>query len=74
MAIGKIVHLGVDLVILSAALAGIRRSTGLRVKTEGLTDSKTFAEYMDKYLAVGETTVDLAAAQMSSFPKYFTRD
>ncbi|KAJ2076860.1 hypothetical protein H4R24_005468, partial [Coemansia sp. RSA 988] len=52
MAISRLVHLGVDLVLISTALAGIRRSTGYKLKPESLTDSKTAGEYIDKYLYV----------------------
>ncbi|KAJ1997327.1 hypothetical protein GGI04_005448, partial [Coemansia thaxteri] len=64
MAIGKLVHIGVDLVLLSTALAGIRRSTGLKVKTDSLVDSKDMQGYIQQYLNVGEKTLDLAAWQM----------
>ncbi|KAJ1735377.1 hypothetical protein LPJ61_000582 [Coemansia biformis] len=74
MAFGKIVHLGIDLVLLSAALAGIRRSTGMRVNTDSITDSKAIGGYLDRYLAIGEKTIDLAAWQMSQYPTYFARD
>ncbi|KAJ2310339.1 hypothetical protein H4S02_004466 [Coemansia sp. RSA 2611] len=74
MALGKVVHFGVDLVLLSAALAGIRRSTGYKLNSQNLTDSKSIQEYIDKYLFVGEKTIDLAASQMSSYPNFFSRD
>ncbi|KAJ2000044.1 hypothetical protein H4R26_004796 [Coemansia thaxteri] len=74
MAIGKLVHIGVDLVLLSTALAGIRRSTGLKVKTDSLVDSKDMQGYIQQCLNVGEKTLDLAAWQMGSSTKYFTRE
>ncbi|ORX69649.1 DUF1748-domain-containing protein [Linderina pennispora] len=74
MALGKLVHIGVDLVLFSTALAGIRRSTGFKVKTEGITDSEDMRGYIQKYLNLGEKTLDVAAVQMSSWPKYFTRE
>ncbi|KAJ2802715.1 hypothetical protein H4R20_003175, partial [Coemansia guatemalensis] len=74
MAVAKLIHLGVDLVLISTALAGIRRSTGYRLKSESLTDSKTAGEYIDKYLYVGEKTIDMATSQMSSYPRFFSKD
>ncbi|KAJ2769024.1 hypothetical protein IWQ56_002713 [Coemansia nantahalensis] len=74
MAIGKIVHVGIDLVLLSTALAGIRRTTGLRVNPDNVTDSKSIGNYLDSYLSIGEKTLDLAAWQMSQYPSFFTKD
>lgn len=74
MAIGKLIHISVDVVLFSAALAGIRRTTGLKFKPESITDSKDMQGYVEKYLNVGEKTLDIAAAQMSIYPKYFSRD
>ncbi|KAI7833791.1 hypothetical protein BX661DRAFT_177552 [Kickxella alabastrina] len=73
MAIGKLVHITVDLVLLSTALAGIRRSTGLKFKPESLTDSKDIQGYVDTYLNIGEKTVDFAAFQMSTSSNYFAK-
>ncbi|KAJ2708619.1 hypothetical protein H4R19_004659 [Coemansia spiralis] len=74
MAFGKIIHLGVDLVLLSTALAGIRRSTGMRVNPDNLTDSRSIGSYLESYLSVGEKTLDLAAWQMSQYPSFFAKD
>ncbi|KAJ2817928.1 hypothetical protein IWW50_005996 [Coemansia erecta] len=74
MVLGKVVHLSVDLVLLSTALAGIRRSTGYKLNTDSLSDSKSVQEYADKFLLIGEKTINFAAWQMSSLPKYFDKD
>ncbi|KAJ2124960.1 hypothetical protein IW147_001347 [Coemansia sp. RSA 720] len=74
MVMGKALHLGVDLVLVTTALAGIHRATGYKLNTTHLTDSKTIDGFLDKYLQVGETALDYAALQMRAFPKYFTKD
>ncbi|KAJ1647067.1 hypothetical protein LPJ64_001531 [Coemansia asiatica] len=73
MAIGRFVHIGVDLVLLSAALAGIRRTTGLKFKPDSLTDSKDVQGYIESYLNIGEKALDIATAQMGNSPGYFSK-
>ncbi|KAJ2358859.1 hypothetical protein IWW50_000302 [Coemansia erecta] len=74
MALGKVVHFGVDLVLLSTALAAVHRATGYKLNTSRLTDSKTIDSYVEKYLLLGESTLDYTADQMRAFPKYFSKD
>ncbi|KAK9468880.1 hypothetical protein V1512DRAFT_233904 [Lipomyces arxii] len=71
MALGKLVHYGVDLVLVSAILAGVKRSTGLMFKTETI-ESTEFRSAVDKYLGVGEWVLDTSVAFMNTSP-YFTR-
>ncbi|KAJ1993467.1 hypothetical protein GGI25_002787, partial [Coemansia spiralis] len=59
MVLGKLIHYSVDLVLVSTALAGIRRSTGYKLNTENLVENKDVRGYLDKYLAIGERTIDL---------------
>ncbi|KAJ2725774.1 hypothetical protein GGI07_000981 [Coemansia sp. Benny D115] len=73
MAIGKLLHISVDLVLLSTALAAIRRSTGLKFKPESLTDSKDIQGYIENYLTIGEKTVDYASWQMNNSSTYFSK-
>ncbi|KAJ2519335.1 hypothetical protein H4217_000584 [Coemansia sp. RSA 1939] len=73
MALGRIAHIGIDLILLSTALAGIRRSSGYRLKTEALIENKDMRSYLDKYLAFGETALDFASRQMEARPEYFTK-
>ncbi|KAJ2375716.1 hypothetical protein GGI05_007106, partial [Coemansia sp. RSA 2603] len=63
MALGRLIHIGVDLVLVSTALAGIRQATGLKFKPESLTDSKSLQSYINTYLSIGEKTVNLAVYQ-----------
>ncbi|KAJ2459871.1 hypothetical protein GGF42_001196 [Coemansia sp. RSA 2424] len=74
MVVGKLIHISVDLVLLSTALAGIRRSTGLKLKPDGLVEGKDMQGYIERYLSVGEMTMDFAVARMGSSTTYFTRD
>lgn len=66
--LSKIVHIGVDLVLVSTALAGIRRATGLAPKLED--PNSTAQTAIRKYLQVGEQVVDYSIAQMAN-SKYF---
>ncbi|KAI9510966.1 DUF1748-domain-containing protein [Russula earlei] len=57
--LGKLIHLGIDAVLLSAFLAGIKRSTGL---TPNLTQvpNKDVRQLLRTYLEVGEYVFDFA--------------
>ncbi|KAH3682195.1 hypothetical protein WICPIJ_006816 [Wickerhamomyces pijperi] len=69
---GKTIHFGIDLILLSTALAGIKRNTGLTIKSEKITDSKDFQGYIESYLNVGEKSYDMSVAWMSG-SEYFVR-
>ncbi|KAG0000897.1 hypothetical protein BGZ79_005343 [Entomortierella chlamydospora] len=69
--ISKIVHYAADAVLVSAVLAGIKRSTGLSVATNKI-ESDDVRVYVDKYLTIGEWVVDQGTAFMST-SKYFER-
>ncbi|KAI1319911.1 hypothetical protein EDD11_002586 [Mortierella claussenii] len=69
--IAKIVHYAADAVLVSAVLAGIKRSTGLGVATHKI-ESEDVRTYVDKYLTVGEWVVDQGSAFLSS-SQYFER-
>ncbi|KAF9913787.1 hypothetical protein BX616_009588 [Lobosporangium transversale] len=69
--ISKIVHYTADAVLVSAVLAGIKRSTGLSVATHKI-ESEDVRTYVDKYLTVGEWVVDQGAAFLST-SQYFER-
>ncbi|KAJ4373888.1 hypothetical protein N0V83_002627 [Neocucurbitaria cava] len=59
--LGRVAHYAFDAVLISAFLAGVRRSTGLTVK-----------KWIDNYLWVGETLMDQSVAIFSS-SSYFER-
>ncbi|OCK78483.1 DUF1748-domain-containing protein [Lepidopterella palustris CBS 459.81] len=74
MVLGKLVHLGIDAVLLSAFLAGVKRSTGLTpsIRTDALSDSPNIKKWIDNYLWLGEWTMDTSIAAMAS-SSYFER-
>ncbi|CAI6335940.1 unnamed protein product [Periconia digitata] len=58
--------------LVSAFLAGVRRSTGLTVNSERLTEAPSAKKWIDNYLWVGEVLMDQSVAAFSSSP-YFER-
>ncbi|KAF2476497.1 DUF1748-domain-containing protein [Lindgomyces ingoldianus] len=74
MVLGRVAHYAFDAVLLSAFLAGVRRSTGLTpsVKSETLTETPGLKKWIDNYLWVGEWTMDQSVAVFSS-SSYFER-
>jgi len=66
MVLGRLTHYAFDAVLISAFLAGIKRSTGLTVKTEKITDNKEAKKWVDSYLGVGEWVLDQSVAVMSA--------
>ncbi|RKP06127.1 hypothetical protein THASP1DRAFT_18871 [Thamnocephalis sphaerospora] len=69
--LGRIVHYAVDAVLVSATLAGIRRSTGISFNTEEI-KSEDMRKYTQKYLDLGEFIVDQSVAFMGT-SNYFKR-
>ncbi|KAG0073739.1 hypothetical protein BGZ90_011336 [Linnemannia elongata] len=69
--IGKLAHYAADAILVSAVIAGIKRSTGLSVATEKI-ESSDVRGYVEKYLSVGEVVIDQTAAFMST-SSYFER-
>jgi len=70
--LGSLLHLGFDAVLVSAFLAGVRRSTGLTLKSKTVTENDSFAKYIDNYLWVGETVMDQGVAFLGT-SRYFER-
>ncbi|KAL2163357.1 hypothetical protein VTH06DRAFT_5414 [Thermothelomyces fergusii] len=67
--LGRLTHYAFDAVLLSAFLAGMKRSTGLTssFKTEKVAgDNKEMSKWVDKYLGVGEWVMDQSVAIASS--------
>lgn len=69
--IGKLFHYTFDVVVLSAMLAGIKRSTGLSPKTSTI-ENKDIRSACEKYLGVGEWVMDMSIGYMST-SEYFER-
>jgi len=66
MVLGRLTHYAFDAVLFSAFLAGVKRSTGLTLKSEKLTENKEAKKWVDSYLGVGEWIMDQSIAVMSS--------
>jgi len=71
MVLGRVIHIGVDAILVSAVLAGIKRSTGLQFKSEAI-ESKDIRGAVNKYLNVGDWVLDQGIAFISS-SSYFER-
>jgi len=69
--LGKLAHYGFDAILISAFLAGVKRSTGLTFQTEKI-ESKDVRSAVDKYLNVGEWVMDQSIAFMGT-STYFQR-
>ncbi|KAJ1957728.1 hypothetical protein IWQ62_005029 [Dispira parvispora] len=69
--LGRLIHYAADAVLVSAVLAGIRRSSGLTLKTDTV-ENKELRDLVEKYLDLGEKTLDMGASLLSS-SKFFER-
>ncbi|KAK5110299.1 hypothetical protein LTR62_006152 [Meristemomyces frigidus] len=72
MVLGRLAHWTFDAVLISAFLAGVRRSTGLTIKADSMTESPSVKKWVENYLWVGETIMDQSVAIMGS-SGYFER-
>ncbi|KAF4469820.1 duf1748 domain-containing protein [Fusarium albosuccineum] len=71
--VGRLTHYAFDAVLISAFLAGMKRSTGLTFKTDKVAgDNKEASKWLDKYLGVGEWVMDQSVAIAGS-SSYFER-
>ncbi|KAK1830102.1 hypothetical protein QBC39DRAFT_117274 [Podospora conica] len=65
--LGRLTHYAFDAVLLSAFLAGMKRSTGLTFKKESVVgENKEMGKWVEKYLGVGEWVMDQSVAIASS--------
>ncbi|CAK7202200.1 hypothetical protein SEUCBS139899_004922 [Sporothrix eucalyptigena] len=67
--LGRLTHYAFDAVLISAFLAGMKRSTGLTpsIKTDKVSgDNKDMNRWIDKYLGVGEWVMDQSVALAGS--------
>ncbi|KAJ5988692.1 hypothetical protein N7481_003902 [Penicillium waksmanii] len=63
---GRITHYAFDAVLFSAFLAGVKRSTGLTLDSDKISDSKDVKKWIDSYLGVGEWVMDQSVVVMGS--------
>ncbi|GAB7366724.1 hypothetical protein MBLNU230_g0681t1 [Neophaeotheca triangularis] len=75
MVLGRLTHYAFDAVLVSAFLAGVKRSTGLApsIKPDTFSESPNLKKWLENYLWVGETFMDQSVALMSS-SGYFERN
>ncbi|KAL2216678.1 hypothetical protein M432DRAFT_75257 [Thermoascus aurantiacus ATCC 26904] len=68
MVLGRLTHYAFDAVLISAFLAGIKRSTGLTpsLNSDKLTDNKDLKKWVEKYLGVGEWVMDQSVAVLGA--------
>ncbi|EON62641.1 hypothetical protein W97_01865 [Coniosporium apollinis CBS 100218] len=72
MVLGRLAHYAFDAVLFSAFLAGVKRSTGLTLRSDSLAESPKLRSWIETYLGVGEVIMDQSVAIMSS-SGYFER-
>ncbi|ATZ46407.1 hypothetical protein BCIN_01g10110 [Botrytis cinerea B05.10] len=61
--LGRLTHYAFDAVLLSAFLAGMKRSTGLTPSLKkDVTENKEINGWIEKYLGVGEWVMDTSVA------------
>ncbi|CAD6573036.1 MAG: hypothetical protein ASARMPRED_005844 [Alectoria sarmentosa] len=74
MVLGRLTHYAFDAVLISAFLAGVKRSTGLtpRFESDKISESKELKKWVDNYLGVGEWVMDQSVAILGS-SGYFER-
>ncbi|KAI0466277.1 hypothetical protein F4859DRAFT_519296 [Xylaria cf. heliscus] len=71
--LGRLGHYALDAVLISTILAGMRRSTGLTVKSERITgENGEMNKWVNKYLGVGEWVLDQSVA-FAGTSKFFER-
>ncbi|KAL8393247.1 hypothetical protein RB599_005663 [Gaeumannomyces hyphopodioides] len=65
--VGRLTHYAFDAVLFSAFLAGMKRSTGLTLKTDRIAgENKDLNGWLGKYLGVGEWLLDQSVAVAGS--------
>jgi len=66
MVLGRLTHYAFDAVLISAFLAGIKRSTGLTLNSQKISDNKEVKRWVENYLSVGEWVMDQSVAVLGS--------
>ncbi|OZJ04640.1 hypothetical protein BZG36_02023 [Bifiguratus adelaidae] len=68
---GRVLHLAADAILISAVLAGIKRSTGLTVATSKI-ENRDLRLAVERYLEIGEWVIDMSTVFMNR-TRYFER-
>ncbi|KAF8606643.1 DUF1748-domain-containing protein [Ceratobasidium sp. AG-I] len=71
MVLGRLVHYGADLVLVSTILAGVKKSTGYSPQTSLITEP-TLKTVADSFLSVGETVYNVVQGNAVT-SSYFKR-
>lgn len=66
MVFARLTHYAFDAVLVSAFLAGVKRSTGLTLDSDKITENKDFKKWIDSYLGVGEWVMDQSVFVLGS--------
>lgn len=66
---GKLFHLGLDALLISAFLAGVKRSTGLTPKLTEV-PNKDIRQLLRSYLEMGEYAFDFAVVVFGRSPSF----
>jgi len=68
MVLGRLTHYAFDAVLISAFLAGVKRSTGLTpsFNSDKIAESKEVKRWVDNYLGMGEWVMDQSVAILGS--------
>lgn len=69
--IGKVAHIGFDLILVTGFLAGVKRNTGLQLDVDKF-ENESIRYYSKQYLQFGEKLFDYSTAYLNS-SDYFTR-
>ncbi|CAL8576823.1 hypothetical protein XPA_002688 [Xanthoria parietina] len=74
MVFGRLTHYAFDAVLVSAFLAGVKRSTGLTpsFQSDKISESRELKRWVDSYLGMGEWVMDQSVAVLGS-TGYFER-
>ncbi|CAE6410264.1 unnamed protein product [Rhizoctonia solani] len=72
MVVGRLVHYGVDVVLVSAVFAGVKKSTGYTPETNLITDP-TLKSVADSVLGIGETVFGIVQGNAVT-SSYFKRE
>ncbi|ORE06406.1 DUF1748-domain-containing protein [Rhizopus microsporus var. microsporus] len=68
----KLIHYTFDALLISAFLAGIKRSTGLHAATDKI-ENKTIRSYVEKYLGFGEWVFDMTVLYLNHSSYFINR-
>jgi len=71
MVLGRLAHYAIDALLLSAVVAGVKRSTGFAPDTEFITNP-TIRSFTEQYLGFGETVFNAIQGTAVTSP-YFKR-